>query len=96
MFRVYKKKGCEFHILDLFVIMRDKLVLIRQPMATIKKIDPPSKLILFIIHHAILSSVNKTPHNSFRTRHTRPFYKNNLIDFLISCSYVIYSYDSLK
>ena len=89
-------KGCKFHILDLFVIMRDKLVLIRQPMATIKKIDPPSKLILFIIHHAILSSVNETPHNSFRTCHIRPFYKNNLIAFLISCINVIYSCDSLK
>ena len=65
-------------------------------MATIKKIDPPSKLILSIIHHAILSSVNKTPHNSFRTHHTLPFYKNNLIDFLISCSNVIHSCDSLK
>ena len=81
MFRVYMQKGCKFHILDLFVIMRDKLVLIRQPMAIITKKDPSSKLILFIIHHAILSSVNKTPHNSFRTRHARPFYTNNLIAF---------------
>ena len=71
------QKGCEFHMFELLVIMRDKLVLIRQPLATIKKIDLPSKLILLIIHHAILSSVNKTPHSS----HTRPFYKNNLIDF---------------
>ena len=75
------QKGCKFHILDLFVIMRDKLILIRQPMATIMKKDPPRKLILFIIHHAILSIVNKTPHNSFRTRHARPFNKNNLIAF---------------
>ena len=78
------QKGFTFHILDLFVIMRDKLVLISQAMATIKKIDPPSKLILPIIHQAIISSVNKTPHNSFRTRHTRPFYRNNLIAFFIS------------
>ena len=90
------QKGCTFHILDLFVIMIDKLVLIRQPMATITKIDLPSKLILFIIHHAILSSVNKTPHNSFRIRHTRPFYKNNLIAFFISCINGIFSCDSLK
>ena len=67
MFRAYVQKGCKFHILDLSVIMRDKLVLTRQPMATITKIDPPSKLILFIIYHAIFSCVNKTPHNSFRT-----------------------------
>ena len=86
MFRVYLQKGCKFHILDLFVITRDKLVLIR----------PPSKLILFIIHHAILSSVNKTPHNSFRSRHTWPFYKNNLIASLIFCINIIYSCDSLK
>ena len=83
------QKRSKFHIMDLFV-MRDKLVLIRQPMATITNIDPPGKLILFIIHHAILSSVNKTPHNSFR------FYKNNLIAFFISCINVIYSCDSLN
>ena len=68
------KKRWKFDILDLLVIIKDVLVLIRQLMDTILKVNPLS---FHVMYHSLvtLSIVNMAPQTSFRTRHNRLFHK---------------------